>query len=65
MMLTPKEAAKQLEVSVSLIYQLCNEGRLAHYRFGGRGRRGSVRIEEADLAAYQHAAKRESALAQK
>ena len=34
-MLTPKAAAERLGVSSSLVYQLCNEGVLPCYRFGG------------------------------
>jgi excisionase family DNA binding protein len=49
-MLTPKEAADQAGVSPQLVYRWCQERRLAHYRCGGRGRRGRILIDPADLA---------------
>jgi excisionase family DNA binding protein len=52
LMLTPAEAAERVGVSLSLIYQLCTEKRLPHYRIGGDGRRGKLLIDEADLAAF-------------
>ena len=51
-MLTPKQVAARVGVSDSLIYEWCMEGLLMHYRFGGKGRRGCIRIEEADLNAF-------------
>ena len=59
-MLTPKSAAERLGVSLSLIYQLCSQGLLPHFRFGGKGRRGSLRINEADLHAYVEQCRREA-----
>jgi excisionase family DNA binding protein len=50
--LTPKEAAELVGCSESLIYQLCDERRLLHYRVGGKGRRGKILIAEADLDAF-------------
>lgn len=50
--LTPKEAADRAGCSLSLIYQLCHEGRLAHLRIGGRGRRGKIIIPVSDLDAF-------------
>ena len=51
MALTVKQAASRLGVSKSLIYQLCALGKLPHYRVGiGRG---TIRVEEADLAAVK------------
>lgn len=47
--LTPKEAATQTGVSPQLIYRWCGERRLPHYRCGGRGRRGRILIDPADL----------------
>jgi hypothetical protein len=35
--------------SESLIYQICDEKRLTHYRVGGRGRRGKILIDPRDL----------------
>jgi excisionase family DNA binding protein len=48
-LITPKEAAENLGVSPSLIYQWLDERRLVHYRFGGEGRRGRILIDPADL----------------
>lgn len=47
--LTPKQAAERAGVSPSLIYLLCAERRLKHYRVGGEGRRGKLLIDEEDL----------------
>jgi excisionase family DNA binding protein len=52
MKLTPKQAAQRSGVSANLIYQWCNEKRIAHYRFGGQGRRGRILIEETDLDVF-------------
>lgn len=52
MKLTPKEAATRIGVSVSLVYEWCAQKRLRHYRFGGKGKRGRILIEESDLAAF-------------
>lgn len=60
MRLTPKEAADRLGVSVQLVYQLCHERRLVHYRIGGEGRRGRVLIDEADLDAFMQSCKVEA-----
>lgn len=60
MLLKPKAAAELLGVSISLIYQLCNDGLLPHYRFGGKGRRGHVRIDDADLRAFTEQCRREA-----
>ena len=57
MNLTPKQAAEQIGVSAGLVYQWCQEGRLPCYRFGGRGRRGRILIDPADLAAFIRAQK--------
>ena len=51
-MLTPKQIADRVGVSDSLVYEWCAQGLLKHYRFGGKGRRGCIRIEEADLDAF-------------
>jgi len=50
--MTVKEAARRLGLSPSLIYQLCNERLLPHYRLGGKGKRGRIMIEESDLSAF-------------
>jgi excisionase family DNA binding protein len=48
-LLTVKEAARTAGVSAALIYQLCDERRLPHYRLGGRGRRGKILIDQDEL----------------
>jgi excisionase family DNA binding protein len=58
--LTPKEAADQAGVSISMIYQLCDERRLTHYRVGGRGRRGKILVDPADLEALMQTLKVEA-----
>jgi excisionase family DNA binding protein len=50
--LTPKQVAARVGVSDSLVYEWCAQGLLKHYRFGVKGRRGCIRIEEADLDAF-------------
>ena len=50
--LTPAEAAEAAGVSVSLLYQLCDERRLAHYRVGGKGKRGKILIDPRDLERF-------------
>jgi excisionase family DNA binding protein len=52
MKLTPEHAAEKVGVSRSLVYRWCEEGRLPHYRLGGRGRRGRILIDEGDLEAF-------------
>jgi excisionase family DNA binding protein len=47
--LTPETAAEKIGVSRSLIYQWIEEGRITHYRLGGRGKRGRIMIDQADL----------------
>lgn len=59
-MLTVKEAARRKCLSPQLVYLWCHEGRLAHYRLGGRGRRGRILIEEADLDAFLKSCKVEA-----
>jgi excisionase family DNA binding protein len=51
-LLSPKEAAERMGVSVSLIYSWCEERRLAHYRVGGKGRRGKIMISPRDLDSF-------------
>jgi excisionase family DNA binding protein len=49
-LLTIKEAAVRLRVSVAMVYLLCSRGPLPHVRFGlGRG---TIRIREEDLTAF-------------
>ena len=47
--LTVKQAAERLGVSPSLVYQWCNERRLAHLRLGRDGKRGKILIDEKDV----------------
>jgi excisionase family DNA binding protein len=61
MMLTPRAAAVRIGVSSSLIYQLCKQGVLRHFRFGGKNKRGKLMIDEADLAAFIDRCRREPA----
>lgn len=60
-MLTPKQVANRLGVSVSLVYQLCRHAVLRHYRIGGVGRRGRIVIEELEVANYQASCFKEAA----
>jgi excisionase family DNA binding protein len=50
-MLSVKEAAERVGVSVALVYGWCSAGLLAHHRLGLPGKRGCIRIAEQDLAA--------------
>lgn len=59
-MLTPKQVSEQLGVSDSLIYEWCAQGLLPHYRFGRKGKRGKVLIEQADLNAFLAAHRQET-----
>jgi excisionase family DNA binding protein len=51
-LLTIKQAAEQVGVSASLVYEWCREQLLVHYRFGTRGRRGKIMIARSDLEAF-------------
>ena len=51
-MLTVKQAAERAGVSESLIYLLCDERRLPHYRPGGKRKRGKILIDPRDLDAF-------------
>ena len=51
-MMTVKQTAEMKGVSAQLIYLWCEEQRLAHYRLGGRGRRGRILIDPADFDAF-------------
>jgi excisionase family DNA binding protein len=61
-MLTPKKAAERIGVSSSLIYQLCSEGALRHFRFGGKNKRGKLMIDESDLVAFIERCRQEPVL---
>jgi excisionase family DNA binding protein len=51
-MLSVKQAAERKGLSPQLVYRWCEERRLPHYRCGGRGRRGRILIDPADLDAF-------------
>ena len=48
--LTVKQVAERLQISVAMVYLLCNRGKLAYVRVGVG--RGTIRIREEDLAAF-------------
>ena len=50
--LTVKNVAELAGVSVALVYDWVTSGMLTHYRVGRAGRRGGIRIAEADLEAF-------------
>lgn len=58
--LTIKQAAERTGMSTSLLYQLCTERRLPHFRLGREAKRGKILIEEADLEAFLAAARVEA-----
>lgn len=47
--MTVAEAAKKLRVSLALVYAMVADGRLPCVRLGRKGRRGCIRIKEADV----------------
>lgn len=50
MLLTVKDVAQRLKISVSCVYQLVETGKLSHHRIGlGRG---AIRVSEADVAEF-------------
>jgi excisionase family DNA binding protein len=51
-LLTVKQAAERATVSESLVYQWIDERRLTHYRLGGKGKRGAIKIDPRDLDAF-------------
>ena len=53
--MTVKDAADKLEISASLVYELCRMGIISHTRYGRPGSRGCIRISEEALAAYKSA----------
>lgn len=55
-----KQAADRTGFSTSLLYQICAERRLPHYRLGRNGKRGKILIDEADLDAFMAASKVEA-----
>jgi excisionase family DNA binding protein len=59
-LLKVQQVADRLGVSVSLVYQLCADGLLTHFRLGGKEKRGRVMVEESDLAAFMEQCRREA-----
>lgn len=59
-LLSVKQAADTAGVSASLVYEWCAERLLVHYRFGAKGRRGKVMIDEMDLEAFLAACRQET-----
>lgn len=57
---TIKQAAGRTGMSTSLLYQICAERRLPHFRLGREGKRGKILIEETDLDAFLAAARVEA-----
>ena len=55
-MLTVKQVAERLNVSIQLVYQEIADGVLGHHRFGKR----AIRVSEEQLAAYAAQTKQES-----
>lgn len=51
-MLTVKQVAERATVSSALVYDWIASGRLAHFRLGKQGSRGSIRIAESDLTEF-------------
>jgi excisionase family DNA binding protein len=60
-MLTPREAAKRIGVSVSLVYAWVEAKLIPHYRAGLKGRGGKILIAEGDLLAFWESLKVEAA----
>lgn len=60
MLLKVQQVAERLGVSVSLVYQLCADGVMTHFRMGGKGKRGRVMVEESDLQLFMEACRREA-----
>lgn len=59
-LVTVKQAAERLEISLSLCYKLVEQGRLPCIRLGGQGRRGTIRVSEDDLRRFVESLKRPS-----
>jgi excisionase family DNA binding protein len=59
--MTVAQSAERLEISISLVYRLIEEGRLGCVRIGQLGRRGKVVIREKDLRAFVEALEKASA----
>jgi excisionase family DNA binding protein len=60
-MLTPRQAAAKLNISVALVYSWVESKLLSHYRAGTKGRGGKILIAEGDLLAFWERLKVEAA----
>jgi excisionase family DNA binding protein len=59
-MLTPRQAAQKVGVSVGLVYAWVEAKLLPHYRAGLKGRGGKILISESDLLAFWESLKVEA-----
>jgi excisionase family DNA binding protein len=59
-MLTVKQSATMAGVSAGLVYAWIEQRVLPHFRFGRLGRRGAIRIAEADLQRFLDSMKQEA-----
>jgi excisionase family DNA binding protein len=64
-MLTTRQAAQKVGVSVSLIYSWVESRLLPHYRAGLKGRGGKILIAEGDLLAFWESLKVEATAAER
>lgn len=51
-MITPKQAAERVGVSVSLVYQRCKAGLFTCLRLGAAGKRGRLMIDPVSFQAF-------------
>jgi excisionase family DNA binding protein len=58
-MLSVKQIAESLKISAGIVYGWVASGALGHFRLGGKGRRGAIRVAEADLEVFLASQKRE------
>ncbi|HKI37660.1 MAG TPA: helix-turn-helix domain-containing protein [Gemmataceae bacterium] len=56
--MTVRQAAENIGISASLVYDLCREGIIKHTRHGRPGRRGTIRISDEAVAEYLAACER-------
>lgn len=59
MLLTVKQTAQRLNISVALVYLLVASGTLPHVRLGASARRGVIRISESDLQSWVESLKQQ------
>jgi hypothetical protein len=52
MKITVIEVSKRVGVCSSLVYGWVESRALAHFRLGGKGKRGRILVDEADLEAF-------------